>query len=401
MPTKKRNQTISVKGETLKSGVRVSTWRHSYYSWRVSYFTGEGSRRKRIQKGFETKQEAVKWAKEVEKGLIAHGRLDHEITKKERQAVIAFREIVAQLPAKVETPSLAQIVEDYQRLIDGRRYSILVSDLIDEYLGSLSAKKLSQKYVDTMRHRLLRFDGDFGGRLACEITTESVEDWLQRLGLADVSVNHFRAALQQLFNYALKLKVISENPINEIAKFKTKANEIGVLSPTQAESLLHHSPEEIRASIAIGLFAGLRRSEISRMSWGEIDLEQGFIEVKAKNSKSAARRLIEIRPCLREWLIPLWQRSGGVMPTEMVYRNRLEKAKKAAGITEWPNNALRHSFASYHLAAFQDASALALEMGHSTTRMIFQHYRALVTRSAGESYWKIIPVEDEKICSIA
>ena len=400
MPTKKRNQTISVKGETLKSGVRESTWRHSYYSWRVSYFTGEGSRRKRIQKGFETKQEAVKWSKGVEKGLIAHGRLDHEITKKERQAVIAFREIVAQLPAKVETPSLAQIVEDYQRLIDGRRYSILVSDLIDEYLGSLSAKKLSQKYVNTMRHRLLRFDGDFGGRLACEITTESVEDWLQRLCLADVSVNHFRAALLQLFNYALKLKVISENPINEIAKLKTKANEIGVLSPTQAESLLRHSPEEIRASIAIGLFAGLRRSEISRMSWGEIDLEQGFIEVKAKNSKSAARRLIEIRPCLREWLIPLWQRSGGVMPTEMVYRNRLEKAKKAAGITEWPNNALRHSFASYHLATFQDASALALEMGHSTTRMIFQHYRALVTRSAGEAYWKIMPIDDQKIFSI-
>ena len=275
-----------------------------------------------------------------------------------------------------------------------------MSDLIDEYLGSLSAKKLSQKYVNTMRHRLLRFDGDFGGRLACEITTESVEDWLQRLGLADVSVNHFRAALLQLFNYALKLKVISENPINEIAKYKTKANEIGVLSPTQAESLLRHSPEEIRASIAIGLFAGLRRSEISRMSWGEIDLEQGFIEVKAKNSKSAARRLIEIRPCLREWLIPLWQRSGGVMPTEMVYRNRLEKAKKAAGITEWPNNALRNSFASYHLAAFQDASALALEMGHSTTRMIFQHYRALVTRSAGEAYLKIMPIDDQKIFSI-
>ena len=88
------------------------------------------------------------------------------------------------------------------------------------------------------------------------------------------------------------------------------------------------------------------------------------------------------------------------MPTEMVYRNRLEKAKKSAGITEWPNNALRHSFASYHLAAFQDASALALELGHSTTRMIFQHYRALVTRSAGESYWQIMPVEDKKIFSI-
>ena len=57
------------------------------------------------------------------------------------------------------------------------------------------------------------------------------------------------------------------------------------------------------------------------------------------------------------------------MPTEMVYRNRLEEARRATGNTEWPNNALRHSFASYHLAAFQDASALALEMGHSTTRI--------------------------------
>ena len=37
----------------------------------------------------------MKWAKEVEKSLIAHGRLDHEITKEERKAVIAFREIVA------------------------------------------------------------------------------------------------------------------------------------------------------------------------------------------------------------------------------------------------------------------------------------------------------------------
>ena len=124
MPVKKKNQNSLLKGATLKGGVRVGPWRHSNYSWRVSYFTGEGSRRKRIQKGFETKRDAMKWAKEVEKGLIAHGRLDHEITRKERQAVIAFREIVAQLPAKVETPSLAQIVEDYQRLIDGRRYSI-------------------------------------------------------------------------------------------------------------------------------------------------------------------------------------------------------------------------------------------------------------------------------------
>jgi len=33
-----------------------------------------------------------------------------------------------------------------------------------------------------------------------------------------------------------------------------------------------------------------------------------------------------------------------------------------AGITAWPSNALRHSFASYYLAHFQDAARLALEL---------------------------------------
>jgi integrase len=401
MPVKRKSQTSTIKGATLKGGVRVGPWKHRHYAWRVSYSSGEGGRRKRIQKGFKTKEEAMKWAKEREKTLMAHGKLDHEMTKKERLAVIAFREIVAQLPTNIETPSLTELVEDYYRVIESRRHSIPVRDLIDEYVESLSSRRLSQTYVDTMRRRLLRFGEDYGSKLTCEVTTELAEGWLHRLHLAEVSVNHFRAALQQLFNFALKLKVVSGNPIDEIAKLKTKTSEIGALSTSQAANLLLHSSEEIRASIAIGLFAGLRRSEISRMSCEEIDFEQGFIEVKAKNSKSAARRLIRIRPCLRAWLLPLRGGSGKVMPTEMIYRNRLEEARRAAGITDWPNNALRHSFASYHLAAFQDASALALEMGHSTTRMIFQHYRALVTPSDGESYWKIMPIEADKICSIA
>jgi hypothetical protein len=34
----------------------------------------------------------------------------------------------------------------------------------------------------------------------------------------------------------------------------------------------------------------------------------------------------------------------------------LEATRVAAGIKRWPSNALRHSFASYHLAHFNDAA---------------------------------------------
>jgi hypothetical protein len=50
-------------------------------------------------------------------------------------------------------------------------------------------------------------------------------------------------------------------------------------------------------------------------------------------------------------------------------------AREAAGIEKWRNNALRHSFSSYHLARFNYAAALALELVHTNAYLAFQHDR--------------------------
>ena len=76
-------------------------------------------------------------------------------------------------------------------------------------------------------------------------------------------------------------------------------------------------------------------------------------------------------------------------PPFITYRRKFAKALKASGIKEWPDNALRHSFASYHLAAGQDAAATALQLGHTESRTLFAHYRELV-RAEG-AYWQIKP----------
>jgi integrase len=43
---------------------------------------------------------------------------------------------------------------------------------------------------------------------------------------------------------------------------------------------------------------------------------------------------------------------------------------------EWRDIDPWHADASIHLAKHQDAAALALDMGHTTTAMIFANYRA-------------------------
>ena len=68
-----------------------------------------------------------------------------------------------------------------------------------------------------------------------------------------------------------------------------------------------------------------------------------------------------------------------------------------AGILRWPDNALRHSLASYHLADFKNAAATALELGHHDSRVTFAHYRELVRPKEAERYWNIKPETSAKV----
>jgi hypothetical protein len=63
----------------------------------------------------------------------------------------------------------------------------------------------------------------------------------------------------------------------------------------------------------------------------------------------------------------------------------------ASGINEWPENALRQRFASYHLAHFKNAASTALELGHHDSRVTFAQYRELVKPKDAERYWTIRP----------
>ena len=74
------------------------------------------------------------------------------------------------------------------------------------------------------------------------------------------------------------------------------------------------------------------------------------------------------------------------------WRNEFDALRKKAGLwrEEWPKNAGRHSFASYHLdLEGEDKTRKAL--GHGTFDMLFQHYRTLVKPGAGLKYFSIAP----------
>ncbi len=139
-------------------------------------------------------------------------------------------------------------------------------------------------------------------------------------------------------------------------------------------------------------FAGLRQEEIFRVEWEKVHPTCGLSEVSAKKSKTAERQLVKFHPTLRAWLQRFAGRTALDWPfTESHWRIKLNAVREAGKLATWPANGLRHSFGSYHLAKFSDANALALEMGHTTTKLIFSNYREVVRPDEAERYWNIRP----------
>ena len=281
------------------------------------------------------------------------------------------------------------------------------AELVSELLKVKEADGASKRYLSDLRSRLTRFAESFDGKPVAEITSPQIDEWLRSLSdketgkrLAPVTRNNFRRVLIVALNFAKGRGYCVGNPAEQSAKAKEIESAVGILTVEQTARLLESAAAELVPYIAIGAFAGLRRAELERLDWKEVDLQSGLIEVAAAKAKSARRRFVKIQPNLAKWLQPSAQLSGNVTPAG--YRALLEAAREAAGIEQWPQNALRHSFASYHLARFNDAAALALELGHTNSNLVFQHYRQLVRPKQAERYWKIAPaVAGKKVIQFA
>jgi len=275
------------------------------------------------------------------------------------------------------------------------------AELVDELLKVKEADGASKRYLNDLRSRLTRFSESFDGKPVAEITALQIDEWLRSLTdketgkrLSPVTRNNFRRVLITAFNFAWGRGYCVGNPAEQSARAKEIASPVGILTVDETARLLESAAAELVPYIAIGAFAGLRRAELERLDWQEVDLQSGLIEVTASKSKSARRRFVRIKPNLARWLQPHAQLSGNVTPKD--YGVLLANARDAAGIQDWPQNALRHSFASYHLSRFNDAALLALELGHTNSNLVFQHYRQLVKPKEAERYWKIAPAATGK-----
>ncbi|QQL44227.1 tyrosine-type recombinase/integrase [Sulfuriroseicoccus oceanibius] len=382
----------------MRNIATVQEIKHPKYTHRVRFPKAGG---KWGTKHFESAEDAEAHADEFNKDLIKHGAEEASISKADRVAVSTFYREVAELQGGSVKVKVATALNHYLETLRARYKSVPCSEVANQFVDAHD-RKWSHEQRRSVRPRIKRFLDEYGDWFACDVSPEIVSEFLDDLTarsgknqgqpISDQTKLHYWQVVHQMFKTAIKTGAAQINPANEDNKPGVMSKKPGTLRPREVAALLHAADSDVVAAIAISFFAGVRRSELVQLDWKNVDLEYQFIEIPREITKTAeGERNIHIEPNLIEWLKPHAQIGGKVVSSPGRYRIGLADAIAKAGIEEWPHNAGRHSFATYHRAHFKTDAKTATQLGHSDSKLLKTRYSKTVHPKIAAEYWEIRP----------
>jgi integrase len=295
----------------------------------------------------------------------------------------------------VEGITLSDAVRFYQ----ANRSDLLavrsIAQVAGEFVGALGCKGVSAIYIRNCQQHLKRFSEMVKGNIA-DVTVADINQFLTGLKkLGPVSKNGIRRNIVTMFGFAKRNGYLhpERKTAAELSEsFKQPETEIQIFTPEEMEKILLAAHARILPLIAIGGFAGIRSAEVARLTWQDIKWDRGHIEIAGHKAKTAARRIVPLPENLKAWLAPWRDQTGPILTmsdTSGALGDTAVKAKIPGG---WRQNALRHSFISYRVAETGDVARTSLEAGNSP-KMIFRHYREVVTEESSAAWFAITPPE--------
>ncbi len=238
-----------------------------------------------------------------------------------------------------------------------------------------------------LRHfvrRILRVEGAADMPLRSMSTADCKRILAAAFGASPSSYRKGRVILSSVFSYGIRQEWADSNPVTRIEVPAVQEKHIEPLTPEEVEKLQATAsrPEfrDMRFSLSLMLYGGIRPTEVSRLQDGDINWEEGHVIIRPRASKSGGGRAVPLRGVRgirkRERFIPRnWKR-------------KWQALRRAARFRHWVPDVCRHTFATYHAAMFRNLPELQLEMGHRDTSLLRSRYMVPARRKDAEAFWQ-------------
>jgi integrase len=175
------------------------------------------------------------------------------------------------------------------------------ADLERPLLQSLAAAHAATTAV-AEKGRIARMVAHFGSRLLREIETSDLQDFLD--GLRKIRVrrnprtvveggpassatkNRYASALAVAFDLAVEKGYAKKNPAKGLRRYAEDTHPVPFLSDEEIDRVVAAATEpRFRALLRVLADAGLRRSEVGRLEWRDVDLRRRVLLVRRSKTR--------------------------------------------------------------------------------------------------------------------
>ena len=110
--------------------------------------------------------------------------------------------------------------------------------------------------------------------------------------LAPKTIRHNLSFISDVFSYAVRMELISDNPCSKVVIPKGEVKEKQIYSQEEMDLLLTRlmgEPVKYKAFFYLIAYSGFRRSEMLGLEWKDIDFENNIISVRRTSNYTAER----------------------------------------------------------------------------------------------------------------
>ena len=262
---------------------------------------------------------------------------------------------------------------------DRVKFEDLAEDLLNDY--RVNGNKTLAKTQERIELHLSPF---FRGMRGTDITTSKVNEYVAlriEEGASNATINRELAALKRMLNLGVKQTPPKVDRLPYMPSLKERNTRKGFFEHREFLSLVDQLPEYLKGIVHFGYKTGWRTSEITGLTWEQVDLKRGVVRLEAGDTKNREARTIHVDAEILDVLKDQFRnrRLGClyVFHNEGRRINRFDKAWKTACRKSGQEGRLFHDLrrtAVRNMVRAGVPERVAMQISGHKTRSVFERY---------------------------
>lgn len=300
----------------------------------------------------------------------------------ERDAVRARARIIDRLAHGYKIAPSKTKMEDYARQwIEGQHHRPKTMSTYEWAIEKHIVRVLGRHKVSSMDvHKVAGF--------IHQLKIEGYKAW---------TINNALTPLRLILKRAVRDGLIPQDPfplLERSERPKADQREMEILDTEEIQTFLGSATDWYRPLLAMALFTGMRRGELLKLKWEDVDLDEGIIHVRDSKTRAGVREIVLIPSLERllkrhklaqhqEAVYVFETHDGKPMRGDVVLKGAMKATLTRSGIKKSLRlHDLRHTYASILIHQGHSDQFIAEQMGHSSAAVTRRLYGHLFDREA-------------------